>query len=234
MAFSAADTLALGGSADTSFDVSTIGAGARYQNFGVFQKTGTSTWTLTSTTTAVTPWTISQGTLSVSSDGALGDTSGGLTLTGGTLQWGAGFNLSPARSITLGAGGGTFDTNGFTSAIGVDIAGSGGLTKNGAGTLILGAPNDYTGGTTVNAGTLQVVSGASLASTGAITVNGGTLDFDGNAQTVASISGAGGSISLGPGGSTNGLTVNQSVNTSITAISLATAVSQRRGAAPSS
>jgi fibronectin-binding autotransporter adhesin len=214
VAFSAADTLALGGSADTSFDVSTIGAGARYQNFGVFQKTGTSTWTLTSTTTAVTPWTISQGTLSVSSDGALGDTSGGLTLTGGTLQWGAGFNLSPARSITLGAGGGTFDTNGFTSAIGVDIAGSGGLTKNGAGTLILGAPNDYTGGTTVNAGTLQVVSGASLASTGAITVNGGTLDFDGNAQTVASISGAGGSISLGPGGSTNGLTVNQSVNTS--------------------
>ncbi|HXE30143.1 MAG TPA: autotransporter domain-containing protein, partial [Stellaceae bacterium] len=207
------DTLALGGTANATFDVSNIGAAAQYQGFSTFQKIGTSTWTLTNTTTAVTPWTISAGVLNASSDAALGDTGGTLTLNGGTLQFGAAFNM-PSRNISLGASGGTFDTNGFTIAIGAGIAGSGGLTKNGAGTLNLGAPNSYTGGTTVNAGTLVVVSGASLASTGAITVNGGTLDFDGNTQTVSSISGTGGSISLGPAGSTNGLTVNQNSNTS--------------------
>ena len=214
VAFSAADTLALGGSGNASFDVSQIGAAAQYQGFGIFQKTGSSTWTLTNTTSAVTPWTISAGTLRISADGALGDTSGGLTFNGGTLQWGVAFTLSALRSITLDAGGGTFDTNGFTSTIGVGISGSGGLTKNGAGLLMLGAANSYTGGTTLNAGTLQVVSGASLASTGAVTVNGGTLDFDGNTQTIGSLAGGGGTLSLGPLGSIGGLTVNQSANAS--------------------
>src|SRR6516164_5683688 len=50
VAFSAADTLALGGSGSASFDVSQIGASAQYQGFGAFQKTGSSTWTLSGRT----------------------------------------------------------------------------------------------------------------------------------------------------------------------------------------
>ena len=49
VAFSAADTLRLGGTANASFDVSQIGPSAQYQGFGIFQKTGSSTWTLTGT-----------------------------------------------------------------------------------------------------------------------------------------------------------------------------------------
>jgi len=65
VAFSTADTLALGGSGSASFDVSQIGSSAQYQGFGAFQKTGSSTWTLSGTNTAALPWTINAGTLVV-------------------------------------------------------------------------------------------------------------------------------------------------------------------------
>jgi outer membrane autotransporter protein len=65
VAFSAADTLQLGGTNNAAFDVSQIGGSAQYQGFGIFQKTGSSTWTLTGTNSAALAWTINAGTLSV-------------------------------------------------------------------------------------------------------------------------------------------------------------------------
>ena len=65
VAYSTADTLALGGTGTATFDVSLIGASAQYEGFGVFEKTGTSTWSLTGTTTAATAWTIYGGTLAL-------------------------------------------------------------------------------------------------------------------------------------------------------------------------
>ena len=62
------DTLALGGTANSNFNVSQIGPAAQYRSFEAYQKTGTSTWTLTGTTTATTAWQLLDGTLSVSSD----------------------------------------------------------------------------------------------------------------------------------------------------------------------
>lgn len=178
VAFSTNDTFALGGATDQSFDVSQIGAAAQYRGFGHFAKTGSSTWTLTGTTSDVTPWTISAGTLKVSSDGNLGDSSGGLTFDGGTLQWGASFDLSSTRAIALNAGGGTFDTNGFDTTISQEITGGGSLTKTGAGKLTLTGANTYTGGTTISTGMLEIGdeshAGASVA--GNVTVGAaGTL-----------------------------------------------------------
>ncbi|WP_158235688.1 S-layer family protein [Limnohabitans sp. G3-2] len=58
------------------------------------------------------------------------------------------------------------------------------LTKSGAGTLVLAAPNTYTGTTTVSAGTLQINSSQTSA-TGAVTVNSGaTLQVAGTGVTV--------------------------------------------------
>ena len=84
------NTLILGGSSTnlsgngtatgTIFDVSQIGA--KYQNFDLFQKSGASTWQLTSTTAVTTPWTITGGTLQISNDAALGSPNGAFTFGG--------------------------------------------------------------------------------------------------------------------------------------------------------
>ena len=64
-------------------------------------------------------WIVSSGTLQVSSDASLGNTSGPsyeigqIELNGGTFQ--AGANFSSVRSLFL-AGGSTYDTNGFTNS----------------------------------------------------------------------------------------------------------------------
>ena len=105
VAFSAADTLRLGGASNSSFDVSQIGPGAQYRGFGSLVKTGTSTWELTGTSSEATPWTISQGTLSVNGSIASsslttvnpGGTLGGNGIAGNTTINGG--TLSPGNSI---------------------------------------------------------------------------------------------------------------------------------------
>jgi len=123
----------------------------------------------------------------LSADGNLGAVSGGLKLSaGGTLRYLTGFSTD--RSVTLGAGGGAFDTNGnnatLAGAIGESSSGVGVLTKIGPGTLTLSAANTYSGATVVSAGTLALSGAGTLGSTSAMTlVGGGTLDLGGTMQT---------------------------------------------------
>ncbi|MGY8661494.1 autotransporter domain-containing protein [Bradyrhizobium sp. UFLA05-109] len=169
------DKLQLGGSTNSSFDASTIGSSAQFQGFATFVKTGASTWTLTSSTSAVTSWAINQGTLNVSADSTFGSATGTLTFGGGTLQWGASF--SSARLITLNAGSGSIDIQSFDGVLSGQINGSGGLTKLGSGTLALTGANAYSGGTTLNAGTLVVGNNAALGTGTLAMAEGTTLSF---------------------------------------------------------
>jgi autotransporter-associated beta strand protein len=85
-------------------------------------------------------------------------------------------------NLQLGTGGGTIDTNGFSTAIGANIvdvaAQTGSLTKAGSGTLTLSDTNNYTGTTTVAAGTLEVTG--SLGATAVTVQNNATLAGNGN------------------------------------------------------
>ncbi|HWA86716.1 MAG TPA: autotransporter-associated beta strand repeat-containing protein [Opitutus sp.] len=147
VAFSAADTLALGGSGSASFDASAIGASAQYQGFGVFQKTGTSTWTLTGAATTAMTWDVTAGTLTVDGSLAAGTTvtvASGATLDGtGTINGNVILQAGAILGGSLTFGGVTTESelsnllanqvDGMTIELGADIALTGALpalTKN--------------------------------------------------------------------------------------------------------
>jgi len=113
--------------------------------------------TATAPITAVTPPTL------VSTASTAG---WGLRVTGNSLY------LEEVGIITIG--GVASDTY---SAVNF-ITGSNPMTKRGTGTLILNASNDYTGGTILEAGTLQIGDPYALGSSttaGPVTLKGGTL-----------------------------------------------------------
>ncbi|WP_144637440.1 autotransporter-associated beta strand repeat-containing protein [Bordetella genomosp. 13] len=157
---------------------------------------------------------------------------GGTTINAGTLAIGAGGSLSGQTALTLANAGTVFDISGATTpqtiggldgaagstvqlgantlalgdagnhAYGGVIEGTGGITKQGAGTLTLTGDQTYSGGTTINAGTLALGGGGSLAATGSVTLGaaGATFDISGSGadQTIGALSGvAGTAVALG-------------------------------------
>lgn len=120
---------------------------------------------------------LAQGVLAMPADNVLGAPTGGVTFNGGTLQWLGSFELSATRPVSIEAGGGTLDTQGFEAIVEQGMTGAGALTKAGAGTLILQGASTYGGGTTVSAGTLVVGDstspGAALSGGGTVLVNPG-------------------------------------------------------------
>jgi len=148
------DIFVLGGVGNGTFDVSKFNPGGQIQGFGIYEKRGPSTWTLTGTTTALTPWTIYDGVLEVSEDGNLGATAGVLTFSGGTLRNTDDF--TSARNFVVNPAGGTIQTNADLTLTGV-ISGTGPLVKNGNAALVLtGNSSGFAGSTLVDAGTLVV------------------------------------------------------------------------------
>ncbi|WP_236655008.1 beta strand repeat-containing protein [Burkholderia pyrrocinia] len=132
---------------------------------GAVEKTGVGTLTVAPSTAGGNTYsggtTITQGTLSVAADNALGASSGSLTFNGGTLQLGSSFNLASSRSVSITpSSSGTIDTQGFNTTIAQNIMGGGGyLTKLGSGTLTLNGPSNAMGFTDVKAGTLVIGDG---------------------------------------------------------------------------
>jgi fibronectin-binding autotransporter adhesin len=174
-------------------------------------KTGAGTLTLSNANNTYTGVTaVNQGTLAVgtlangginSGIGAASGASSNLVLqNGGELEYTGGTTTSN-RGFTLGSGGGAIDVALNTTSLTMSgvATGTGGLTKNGPGTLVLSGANTYSGGTVVNAGTLRAGSTNAFgpANPGPMTVNtAATLDLAGNNNTVGGLNGSG-SVLLG-------------------------------------
>ena len=184
-------TLVLNGGGDNSFTGSTTisngstlnlaGAGnsgfvSAMSGSGSFAKSGSGTVTLSGNNSSYTgKTTISAGVLSIDSDARLGADPGlfvadQLTLSGGNssggskLQTTADMTLLQNRGVTLAGGGGVFAVaSGILTYDGV-ITGSGGLGKEGEGTLDLGGANTYSGATLMRGGTILVGSDQALGS----------------------------------------------------------------------
>ncbi|MFH0986331.1 MAG: filamentous hemagglutinin N-terminal domain-containing protein, partial [Candidatus Omnitrophota bacterium] len=123
-------------------------------------------------------------------------TASGYTLAGNAIELGAGgitdsaasgsntislgMTLNATRTMTVTNSGESLTLSGV-------ISGSGGLTKAGAGSLILSNANTYSGTTTLNAGTLYNGGNASALGTGAFTITGGTYDANGQATTITGL-----------------------------------------------
>lgn len=157
----------------------------------------------------ITSGPIGIGTLTVSLSGNNGRlfASGGARVLGNAIT----FNGSPliisgtnalelAGAIGLGASTRTItvDNTAATTISGLIGGTAGGLTKLGAGTLILTAPNTYSGGTAISNGVLVAASSTGSATgPGAVTVGpGGTLAGSGILTGTVDLSGT-----ISPGGS---------------------------------
>ena len=161
----------------------------------------------------ITPLSLTIGSVIADNGGATGLTKAGpgtLTLTGsntysGLTTIGAG-TLQVGSTGTLGTGPVTDDSlllfnRSGVSTFGGTISGFGSLMKIGGGTLILSGSDDYTGGTIVDAGTLQIGSGGTTGSLAGNITDHATLVFNrsDNPTFGGVISGTGSLIQAGVG-----------------------------------
>jgi autotransporter-associated beta strand protein len=177
--FLGSNNLAVGGNnLSTTFSGVIQDGGFAAGTGGSLTKTGSGTLTLSGANTYTGGTTINAGMLAISADNNLGANTGGLTFNGGTLQFGASFDLANSRTITLNAGGGTFDTNGFNTMVSQAMGGTGALVKAGSGMLTLSGINTYGGGTTISAGALQIGNGGTTGSVLGNITNNAALVFN--------------------------------------------------------
>jgi fibronectin-binding autotransporter adhesin len=93
------------------------------------------------------------------------------------------------------------------------ISGIGGLTKNGAGTLLLNSANTFGGNVTLNSGTMTAGTNGAFANV-AHSITGGTLNNNGKTNSIGNVTMSGaGSINVGAGGNLTVASLNSTDTT---------------------
>jgi autotransporter-associated beta strand protein len=207
-----------------------VGSDTTLGGSGTWVASGGTAWNTTDTDGTGQAFTANQtanfggataGTVTVSGtvapEAGLNFTTTGYTVTGGTINL-AGANAT-ANTITTNTS--------VTATISSNMTGSNGMTKAGAGNLILSGTNSYGGGTVVNAGTL---TGTTNSLQGAITNNATVVFNQGTAGTYAgSMTGTGSLTKNGAGDVTLSGTNSYSGGTTVTAGTLTGTTSSLQG-----
>jgi autotransporter-associated beta strand protein len=186
-----------------------------FQNFGDVYKTGPSNLTLTGSGNRFVMFNLIGGTLTIGSDGALGnatlDLNSTVGVTGGTGTGSVTLQATAPRAtgnsvlargtvVFAGTAPTTFGSLILTDNTTLDVtadttfgqvslqSGAGALTKSGPGTLTIGvpgSPNTYGGPTVVNGGTLKLANGGIGDQTTGYTVNNAVIDFSAGGTNAA-------------------------------------------------
>jgi autotransporter-associated beta strand protein len=169
---------------------------------GTWSTTGL-TWTETSPSAQIA-WKSSRALFK--GTGATVTVSGAITGVNGISFDTSGYTLSGSGSLSFPTPGGATVTvgSGKSATIGVKLSG-GPLTKDSLGILTLDAANDYTGATTIKAGTV-VASKAGAFGAGTVNVSGAKLSLSGGISLSNPISIGNGSLISATGTAGNGLT----------------------------
>ncbi|WP_038159950.1 autotransporter-associated beta strand repeat-containing protein [Verrucomicrobium sp. BvORR106] len=126
-------------------------------------------------------------TLRIESGGLLVSGDFDSEIGGGTLTAGTSADSRGELVIHQNSTGRTLNV---TASIANNGTGQVALTKSGAGTLVLSAANTFTGGLTVNAGTVRLNHADALADGNRLAVEAGTLDLNGHSISVSQLSSA--------------------------------------------
>ncbi|NBV87734.1 MAG: hypothetical protein EBS01_16020, partial [Verrucomicrobia bacterium] len=183
--------LAAGISARVDTGTNTVTFSGSLTGAGGLTKSGAGTLILAGTSSYSGGTNLSGGILAFANATAFG--SGSLTFSGGTLQYASGFNTDLSTKFNPFAAGvsASVDTGTNTVTFSGTLAGLGGLTKLGAGTLVLSGTNSFTGATNVAGGMLLLNAANTLPSAVALSVASGATVYLNADQQVASLSGNG-------------------------------------------
>jgi len=218
----------VGGSLDLSSNNLTV-SGARQSTLagdiagsGTLIKQGTGSLVLTGVSSNAGGLTVESGRTilsggddRLSSNGRLSVSSGAVVDLGTTSQ--RFVALSGSGTITGGSGSITLAPSNSIFYAGT-IEGQKSLIQNGTGTTTLTGSNSYTGGTTVNNGTLVASNAFALGSTnGSLNVAGAALNLGSFNQRVGSATITSGSIGNGTLTASSGVTVTGNSNSTISA-----------------
>jgi len=205
-------TLTTGGDNSSTTFSGILQDGAGGGTFGL-TKVGSGTMTLTGAnqhtgTTTLNAGTLVLGNASAAGTGTISQTDGTsllrLNTTGTVTNAMSLYNVESLQDVTLSGNITAFNTTydiatGTTTTLSGDISGSGGVTKEGLGTLVLEGTNTYTGTTDINAGTL-LINASNAGATSAYEINsGGTLGGTGSIGGATTLD-SGGFLSPGDGG----------------------------------
>jgi len=150
------------------------------------------------------------GTDTIAASVLTGVEGGGTLDLAGTNQRVNDLQTEPNAIVNLGVGTLTINVTGDLgdSEHFGDITGAGNVVKIGPGAFVIFDTNTYTGNTRIEEGIYWSVDDDLLAPTSTMTINGGSFFLDG-LQTIAGLSGSGGSVDMCD---CAGLTVNQAGN----------------------
>ncbi len=112
---------------------------------------------------------------------------GGVIRATGNTNTGSYFNNFASGDIDIQAGGAIIDTNGNDITVVQDLAGDGGLTKQGTGSLVLGGSSTYGGSTVISGGSLVLGASDRIGDTSMLTLDGGTLDLNNFSEALAAL-----------------------------------------------